>query len=241
CCSCKPCNRPRFPIASRSPPSRRSRSSIRCRRRICCSKRSNGSTPAPAGAIDTNPVPPCAGSWSNADPSSATKADLKMIRSHGNGMESPCGRLIENIAALNVRQCEMLCRFAEAHMTSVVPDTVDDLPEYQVNLSVEGLTELLGRDTVAALLKMPEALGAPSDVATRDLYERIDIFVRMYSPRTRPYIAFHSDTSSYTINIALNDDSGFDGGKLLAVNGTTLKAPLHSRGTAILHTGNVVH
>jgi uncharacterized protein (TIGR02466 family) len=177
----------------------------------------------------------------HADPSSATKADLEMIRGHGNGMESPCGRLIENIAALNVRQCEMLCRFAEAHMTSVVPDTVDDLPEYQVNLSVEGLTELLGRDTVAALLKMPEALGAPSDVATRDLYERIDIFVRMYSPRTRPYIAFHSDTSSYTINIALNDDSGFDGGKLLAVNGTTLKAPLHSRGTAILHTGNVVH
>ena len=126
-------------------------------------------------------------------------------------------------------------------MTSIVPDTVDDLPEYQVNLSVEGLTELLDRDTVAALLKMPEALDAPSDLAIGDLYERVDIFLRMYSPQTRPYISFHSDTCTYTVNIALNDDSGFDGGKLLAVNGSALKAPPRPPGTAILHAGNLVH
>jgi uncharacterized protein (TIGR02466 family) len=179
-----------------------------------------------------------------ANPDSATKAELDIIRSHGNRPETSndCdGRLIENVAALDAGECETLCRFAEAHMTSIVPDTVDDLPEYQVNLSVEGLTELLGRDKVAALLKMPEALGAPSDLAARDFYQRIDIFVRMYSPHTRPYIAFHSDTCSYTVNIALNDDSSFDGGKLLAVNGTALTAPLHGLGTAILHAGDVVH
>ena len=180
----------------------------------------------------------------HADPASATKADLDLIRSHGIRTQTPCdsdARLIANIAVLNAAECETLCRFAEAHMTSIVPDTVDDLPEYQVNLSVEGLTELLGRDKVAALLKMPEALGAPSGLAARDLYERIEIFVRMYSRRTRPYIAFHSDTCSYTVNIALNDDGSFDGGKLLVMNGAALKAPPHSLGTAILHAGNLVH
>jgi uncharacterized protein (TIGR02466 family) len=180
----------------------------------------------------------------HADPDSATKADLDVIRSHGSRTETPCdadGRLIDNVAALNAGECETLCRFAEAHMTSIVPDTVDDLPEYQINLSVEGLTELLGRDKVAALLQLPEVLGAPAGLASPDLYERIDIFIRMYSPQTRPYIAFHSDTCSYTVNIALNDDSSFDGGRLLALNGAALKAPPHSRGTAILHAGNLVH
>jgi uncharacterized protein (TIGR02466 family) len=180
----------------------------------------------------------------HADPASATEAELDLIRGHGIPTDTPSdpdGRLIENIAALSAEQCETLSRFAEAHMTSIVPDTVDDLPEYQVNLSVEGLTELLDRDTVAALLKMPEALDAPSDLAIGDLYERVDIFLRMYSPQTRPYISFHSDTCTYTVNIALNDDSGFDGGKLLAVNGSALKAPPRPPGTAILHAGNLVH
>jgi uncharacterized protein (TIGR02466 family) len=180
----------------------------------------------------------------HADPASATEAELDIIRRYGTPTETSCdpdGRLIENIAVLSAEQCGTLCGFAEAHMTSIVPDSVDDLPEYQVNLSVEDLTGLLDRDTVAKLLRMPRALGAPADLAADELYERINIFLRMYSPQTRPYIAFHSDTCSYTVNIALNDDISFDGGKLLAVNGSTLKAPSRRLGTAILHAGNLVH
>ena len=63
----------------------------------------------------------------------------------------------------------------------------------------------------------------------------------MYSPQTRPYIAFHSDTSSYTVNIALNEDQSFAGGRLLVMNGVGLKAPARGLGTAILHAGNLVH
>src|SRR5665213_3611 len=128
----------------------------------------------------------------HADPASATATELDIIRRYGiptKAPRDPDGRLIENIAVLSAGQCGMLCRFAESHMTSIVPDTVDDLPEYQVNLSIEGLAELLDRDTVTALLKMPRALGAPADLAVDELYGRIDIFLRMYSPQTRPYIA----------------------------------------------------
>jgi len=178
----------------------------------------------------------------NADPALATADELDIIRRHGILTGAPPdGRLIENIAVLDAGQCATLCRFAEAHMTSIVPDTVDDLPEYQVNLSVEGLTTLLGHDRVAALLKLPEALGAPADRAATDLYERIDIFLRIYSPETRPYISFHSDTCSYTVNVALNDEGSFEGGELLALNGSGLKAPSREVGTALLHAGNLVH
>ena len=178
----------------------------------------------------------------HADPALATADELDIIRRHGILTDAPPdGRLIESIAVLDAGQCATLCRFAEAHMTSIVPDTVDDLPEYQVNLSVEGLTTLLGRDRVTALLKLPEALGAPADRAPADLYERIDIFLRIYSPETRPYIAFHSDTCSYTVNVALNDEGSFDGGALLALNGAGLKAPARRIGTALLHAGNLVH
>ena len=90
-------------------------------------------------------------------------------------------------------------------------------------------------------MTMPQALGAPADLAVDELYERIDIFLRMYSPQTRPYIAFHSDTCSYTVNIALNDDDSFDGGRLLTVNGSALKAPSRPVGSAIVHAGNLVH
>jgi uncharacterized protein (TIGR02466 family) len=180
----------------------------------------------------------------HADPASVTETELEIIRRYGvaaRQSRDPDGRLIEQIAALSAEQCAILCRFAESHMTSIVPDTVDDLPEYQVNLSVEGLSELLDRDAVAALLTMPQALGAPADLAVDELYERIDIFLRMYSPQTRPYIAFHSDTCSYTVNIALNDDDSFDGGRLLTVNGSALKAPSRPSGSAIVHAGNLVH
>lgn len=180
----------------------------------------------------------------NADPGSAGAADIETIRGHGIvGADAGAadGRLIENVPALRSDQCEALCRFAEAHMTSIVPDSVDDLPEYQVNLSIEDLAELLGRDTVDALLKLPETLGAPGDLATGDLYERVEIFLRMYSPQSRPYIAFHSDLCSYTVNIALNEDTGFAGGKLLALSGSSLTVPSRAVGTAIVHAGNLVH
>ena len=172
----------------------------------------------------------------HADPGSASDAELELIRRHGlaSGLD---GQLLAHEAALNIDQCGTLCRFAKAHMTSVVPDTVDDLPEYQVNLTVDGLKELLGPDSVAALLKLPEAVGAPPGEAP----ERIEIFLRIYSPQSRPYIAFHSDTCTYTVNIALNEDSTFGGGKLLALHSGALKMLPRGPGTAILHAGNVVH
>jgi len=176
----------------------------------------------------------------HADPRSASDEEQALIRGHGlAGGTDPGndGQIIAHEAALSVDQCETLRRFAEAHVTSVVPDTVDDLPEFQVDLTVDVLTGLLGRDSVAALLDLPAALGAPPG----EIVEKIDIFLRVYSPETRPFIAFHADTCAYTVNIALNNNDDFDGGRLLALHGGTLKELPRHPGSAILHAGNVVH
>jgi hypothetical protein len=41
--------------------------------------------------------------------------------------------------------------------------------------------------------------------------------------------------------VALNNEGSFEGGALLALNGSGLKAPSRGMGTALLHAGNLVH
>jgi uncharacterized protein (TIGR02466 family) len=178
----------------------------------------------------------------HADPASATPDEIDRIRRHGlgSGREDDI-RLVEDVPALSAGQCEAVRLYAARHMTSVVPDTIDDLPEYQVDLSLDDLTGLVGTATVADLLKLPEALGAPSDRPAAELYQRIDIFARMYGPDMRPYIAFHADICSYTVNIALNEEASFQGGDLIALERGRLRRPTRTVGTALLHAGDLVH
>ncbi|WBY09224.1 hypothetical protein PIB19_07770 [Sphingomonas sp. 7/4-4] len=69
----------------------------------------------------------------------------------------------------------------------------------------------------------------------------ISIFLRVYSQDTRRYIPFHADLCDYTVNIALNDDTELEGGRLLALDGATLRSLEREAGTAIVHAGNLVH
>jgi hypothetical protein len=172
----------------------------------------------------------------HADPASASAAELELIRCHGSSGKAE-GRLLTQDAVLDIEQCETLRRYAEAHITSVVPDTVDDLPEYQVNLTEGDLQHLVGRDSAKTLLRMPEAISAPAG----EMADRIEVFLRKYSPRTRPFIAFHSDICSYTVNVALNDAESVDGGKLLVLYDGALREVSRRPGTATVHAGDLVH
>lgn len=172
----------------------------------------------------------------HADPASASEAELAKIYDYGHrgGIEA---QLFCEAAVLSDEHCATLCRYAEAHVTSIVPDSVDDLPEYQVDLTITDLQELLGHEKAEDLLNRPQTYD-PSRFKTA---ERIEIFLRKYSPQTRPYIAFHADNCGYTMNIALRDDESFDGGQLLALYDGSLRRVSRRAGTAVLHTGNLVH
>jgi len=131
--------------------------------------------------------------------------------------------------------------FADTHITSVIQDTVDDLPEYQLNLNAEAIEGLLGRETAETLFRMPERMGAPKVADPLDAYREVYMFLRIYAPDKRAFIPFHHDTSDYTVNVALSDDAAFSGGRLLVLQGDGLRAIERTEGRAVLHAGNVVH
>ena len=171
-----------------------------------------------------------------ADPAEATQEELLLIRGHGRGA-GDAGQLAVREGVLNSEQCAALRGYLETHMNSVVPDSVDGRPEYQVNLTRAQLHALVGDGGLATLMDLPCALGAAAGGGGG----RLAIFLRKYSADTRPYITFHSDTSAFTANIALSDDDDVTGGRLLALHEGRLEHVRRAVGTALIHAGDLVH
>ncbi|WP_444930914.1 2OG-Fe(II) oxygenase [Microbulbifer sp. SSSA002] len=180
----------------------------------------------------------------NADPASATAEELEQIRSYGTNNSAHGNSpvvVVDNLPVLTADQCTVLRRHICEHITSVVPDSVDDQPEYQVNITLEQLAELLDQCTVDKLLALPDILHQHADLNGEEGNRQTTIFLRIYSPDTRPYITFHSDICRYTAVLALNDESEFQGGRFVMLGDNQLQTvPWHS-GNALLHAGNLVH
>lgn len=117
-------------------------------------------------------------------------------------------------------------------------DDVDQCADWQVNLEESDLVRLIGRETVAKLYQVPALLeGKPMEI------QRVGIFLRVYerSPMGRPWMPFHSDGNDYTVNVALNNDSEFHGGRLLALTNNSLQILQRQQGDATGHSGSVYH
>mmetsp|Transcript_44116 Transcript_44116/g.143525 ORF Transcript_44116/g.143525 Transcript_44116/m.143525 type:complete len:242 (-) Transcript_44116:43-768(-) len=139
-------------------------------------------------------------------------------------------------------------------------DSVDGLLEYQLTLTSADFEELVGVDAFARLNFLaaeahaelqsplrPAAAAAAASAAgiaasphplTEEPHE---IFVRRYSAATRPWVGFHFDRSSLTMNVALSDDQGLEGGALLAIVGGEVVRCDRAEGTATLHASTLLH
>ena len=131
-------------------------------------------------------------------------------------------------------------------------DTIDGGPDHQLNLSEIELEELVGATAVRSLLQMAAEAEAtiPAAVPLADndggggggaTAARPEFFVRRYSSGTRPWIPFHCDTVSVTLNVALNDDCEFCGGTLLALCGGEVRAIHRAEGEATVHRSALLH
>jgi hypothetical protein len=119
-------------------------------------------------------------------------------------------------------------------------DNVDACPDWQINLDVDELVKLIGREAVDRLYEAPSLLeGKPIE----ELFQRVGIFIRVYerSAQGRPWMPFHSDGNAWTVNVALNDDEDFDGGRLLALTNGALQFLERHQGDATCHRGSVYH
>eukprot|EP00966_Prymnesium_polylepis_P196627 4556403-Prymnesium_polylepis.1 len=164
---------------------------------------------------------------------------------------------------LDLAQCAALRATVDAS-TMELTDTVDGQLEYQLALSVSQLEDLIGAEAVAACAALaaqghaqshamvaganmsPAATAAACAagvnctshcLASQPHY----IFARRYSAATRPWIHFHHDCASLTLNIALTDDEEHTGGRLLAVDQGAVQWCRRSEGSATVHASTLLH
>ena len=159
-------------------------------------------------------------------------------------------------AVLDAPSCKVL-RDAVDEKRSCYPDSVDRMPEHQLDLQRDELEKLIGVDAVAGLWRLPRRLfsqresgipGECSDEAegsncyvTPEPTYHVEIFVRRYSRSTRPLIGFHRDACAVTVNVALSDDDAHTGGRLLAVLNDGVHVLGRQAGEATVHPSSVLH
>ena len=125
-------------------------------------------------------------------------------------------------------------------------DTVDGAPDEQLNLSVDRLDALISDAAAsAALRELPALFAAYDSTPTRAALAldgaEVEVFVRRYAAETRPWNPFHTDSSALTLNVALNDDSDYSGGDLLACHDGAIHRLPRREGDATVHAASLLH
>lgn len=179
----------------------------------------------------------------NANPIDATSDERETVLKYGFNPElakSKNLKMKDSIKIFSPEQCGLLIDFVDNHISSAAIDTVDDMPEYQVDLSNDLLSHLLGDETTNILFSLPKLIDSEfcNNHSTVPSYS---IFLRLYSSETRPYIAFHHDICEFTCVVALNDESKFEGGHFILLADNILQKAPWKEGSGLLHSGNLVH
>ena len=169
-----------------------------------------------------------------------------------NMLPKPTGTAADVIHEPNGLPAAACARLREAvdSASFAAADSVDGCIDYQLNLSRVELEELIGADEVRrvwamatqALRKLlPAEYGGDDDEGAEALLDAHEIFVRVYTPHTRPWFPFHKDRSELTVNIALSDDGNHKGGRLIAIYDGAVRAIERREGTATLHPSSLMH
>jgi len=159
--------------------------------------------------------------------------------------------------ALQTNACSALREAVDEASFSAL-DSVDGCTDYQLNLSRQDLEALVGPAAVCRLWSLAMGMlrrerSLPRVEATDQLtaggaadVEPHEIFVRRYSPSTRPWFPFHKDRSEVTVNVALSSDSAHGGGRLICLlssglEGGEVRRLDRDEGCATLHPSTVMH
>jgi hypothetical protein len=164
---------------------------------------------------------------------------------------------------LSAAGCAAL-RHAVDTKRSVYPDSVDRMPEHQLDLSRIELEQLIGPAAVANLWRLPlmftsqrasgisrelsdgESDALPALRSSHPAHDptpsyRVETFVRRFSRGTRPLLNFHLDSAAVTVNVALSDDTDHSGGRLLVVLDDGVQVLDRVAGEATVHSSSVLH
>jgi hypothetical protein len=112
----------------------------------------------------------------------------------------------------------------------------------QLNLPRDSLATLIGGNAVPVDSLWALAASVPGQSA--DDYGEdadVEVLVRRYTPDDRPWIPFHNDRVSTTVNVALCDDRSFGGGVLLGVYNGALHRMPREEGMGTAHPSTLLH
>jgi predicted 2-oxoglutarate/Fe(II)-dependent dioxygenase YbiX len=146
--------------------------------------------------------------------------------------------VLEKPRLLGPEACGSLRQLLRSRVSGATVDTVDGLPEYQVNLTRQELERAIGQKAVAALWALPRELdpgGAPAR------FTQVRCFARMYSATTRRQLAVHTDASDWTVNVALTSDDDVAGGRLVLFHSGGMHVSQRYEGDAVIHHWSVAH
>ena len=168
-------------------------------------------------------------------------------------------------SALEPVACEA-CRKAVDAASFSAADSVDGCTDFQLNCTRKELEEFVGKRRVAQLWsvankalrhfrgeedwpsdeeELEEEEGSEEQLdkpeSNPSLLDAHEIFIRRYTPDTRPWFPFHRDRSELTINIALSDDAQHGGGRLLCLLDGAVRRVERSEGGATVHPSSLMH
>jgi hypothetical protein len=119
----------------------------------------------------------------------------------------------------------------EAHArASLSPDfTSAQLNDFKLSLSYSSLKALMGKDFDRAAAHFPAAGPPPNEIKLRRCSAHGEC------------IKFHLDHSLWTMQIALNGDDEYSGGRLAFVTKSGFHVPTRPSGTMTIHNNTIVH
>lgn len=129
-------------------------------------------------------------------------------------------RTFPGAQALSEEQCEALMRYSDARHKEGIQDL-------KLELSVQELAELVGENTVEALCLM---FG----------HEVSEVKIRRVQPSDL-CINFHLDHAVHTLQVPLNSQDQYEGGRLVYVTEGGLVWPERGAGSVTIHDNTVVH
>jgi predicted 2-oxoglutarate/Fe(II)-dependent dioxygenase YbiX len=130
--------------------------------------------------------------------------------------------------------------------TSTAKDSIDARAAHQRNISSAELETLVGAQTARALWALPARYyrhAAAPEAAEKANARRgqVEMFLRRYSCRERPFLMFHADKAALTINVALSSHQRRDGGHLLGLYDGGAHVIRRQLGDATVHTSSLLH
>ena len=154
-------------------------------------------------------------------------ADVRrLVAAHGADPAAAC-RVFPRPAAVTLDVLDRL----RAHADASLPEKERDQPQdHKLHLTLEALAALTSADCVAQL----RALCEPAS-------HRIDAVILRRCNVRGEFIAFHLDETPLTVQVALNGDDEYAGGRLLFLEGDRVHAPARGPGTVTRHDARVLH